>query len=112
MLVHLGAVLTPSVQTLLVLLLTGASRDALAIRLGEAEAGQTGGLLGEVKGLLLAKVGEETHWSGQAEPASLPKQSFIQPSVHDSMFDLHVSGEVSLQRELARAVEAFEGFAV
>lgn len=38
--------------------------------------------------------------------------SFIQPSVHDAMLDLHVSGEVSLQRELARAVKAFEGFAV
>lgn len=38
--------------------------------------------------------------------------SFIQASVHDPVFDLHVSGEVSLQRELARAVEAFEGFAV
>lgn len=38
--------------------------------------------------------------------------SFIQPSVHDTVFDLHVSGEVSLQRELARAVKAFEGFAV
>lgn len=38
--------------------------------------------------------------------------SFIQPSVHDAVFDLHVSGEVSLQCELARAVEAFEGFTV
>lgn len=38
--------------------------------------------------------------------------SFIQPSVHDSVFNLHVSGEVPLQSELAGAVEAFEGFAV
>lgn len=38
--------------------------------------------------------------------------SFIQPSVHDAVFDLHVSGEVSLQRELARAVKAFERLAV
>lgn len=38
--------------------------------------------------------------------------SFIQPCVHDAVLDLHVSGEVSLQRELARAVKALEGFAV
>lgn len=38
--------------------------------------------------------------------------SFIQASVHDAVLDLHVSGEVSLQRELARAVQAFERFAV
>lgn len=38
--------------------------------------------------------------------------SFIQPSVHDAVFHLHVSGEVSLQGELAWAVETFEGFAI
>lgn len=38
--------------------------------------------------------------------------SFIQPPVHDAVLDLHVSGEVPLQSELARAVKAFEGFAV
>lgn len=46
---------------------------------------------------------------------SVPKcvlTSVIQPSVHDAVLDLHVAGEVSLQRELAGAVETFEGFAV
>lgn len=38
--------------------------------------------------------------------------SFVQPSVHDAVLDFHVPGEVPLQRELARAVEAFEGLAV
>lgn len=38
--------------------------------------------------------------------------SFVQPSVHDPVLDLHVAGEVSLQRELAGAVETLEGFAV
>lgn len=38
--------------------------------------------------------------------------SLIQASVHDAVFDLHVAGEVSLQRELAGAVKTFEGFAV
>lgn len=38
--------------------------------------------------------------------------SFIQPSVHDAVLDFHVPGEVPLQRELARTVEAFEGLAV
>lgn len=38
--------------------------------------------------------------------------SFIQPSVHDAVLDLHVPGEVPLQRELAGAIEAFEGLAV
>lgn len=38
--------------------------------------------------------------------------SFIQPSVQDAVLDLHVPGEVPLQRELAGTVEAFEGLAV
>lgn len=38
--------------------------------------------------------------------------SFVQPSVHDAVLDFHVPGEVPLQRELARTVEAFEGLAV
>lgn len=38
--------------------------------------------------------------------------SFVQASVHDAMFDFHVSGKVALQGELAGAVKAFEGFAV
>lgn len=38
--------------------------------------------------------------------------SFIQPSVHDAVLDFHVPGEVPLQCELARTVEAFEGLAV
>lgn len=112
MLVHLGAELAPPVQTLLVLLLAGASRDALTIGLGETQAWQAWGLLGKVKGLLLAEVIEEAHRTGQAEPPSLSKQSFVQASVHDTVLDLHVSGEVPLQGELARAVEAFEGLAV
>lgn len=106
------AVLAPPVKTLLVFLLTRASRDALAIRLGETKAGQARGLLGKVEGLLLAEMGEEAHGSGKAESASLPEQSFIQPSVHDAVFDFHVSGEVSLQGELTGTVKAFEGFAV
>ncbi|KAG7237558.1 hypothetical protein INR49_032175 [Caranx melampygus] len=73
-LVHLGAVLAPSVQTLLVLLLlTRASRYALTVRLGKTEAGHAWGLLGKVKRLLLAEVGEEAHLSGQAESSPLPK---------------------------------------
>lgn len=112
MLVHFRAELAPSVQTFLILLLARASWDTLAIRLGEMEAGKAWGLLGKVEGLFLAEVIEETHRRGQAEPPSWPKQSFVQPSVHNAMFDLHVSGEVSLQGEFARAIEAFEGFAV
>lgn len=69
-------------------------------------------LLGKVKGLVLAEMGEESNRGGQAESSSLLKKSFIQASVHDAMFDLHVPGQVALQGELAGAVEAFEGLAV
>ncbi len=36
----------------------------------------------------------------------------VQALVHDAVFDLHVAGQVSLQRELAGAVKTFEGFVV
>lgn len=38
--------------------------------------------------------------------------SSVQSLVHDPVLDLHVAGQVSLQRELAGAVKTFEGFAV
>lgn len=38
--------------------------------------------------------------------------SAVQPAVHDAVLDLHVSGEVPLQGELAGAVEALERLAV
>ena len=47
----------------------------------------------------------------QLQSRSIPT-SLVQPSVHDAVFDLHVSSQVSLQGELAGAVEAFEGLAV
>lgn len=36
----------------------------------------------------------------------------MKASLHHSVLDLHVAGQVPLQRELTRAVEALEGFAV
>lgn len=38
--------------------------------------------------------------------------SGVKASVHDAVFDLHVSGQISFQSELAGAVEALEWLAV
>lgn len=72
-LVDIRAVLAPPVQALLlILVLTGAPRDALPVRLGEVQAGpRPPGLLGEVKGLFLAVTGQEAQRGRQAE-APLP----------------------------------------